>query len=303
MNITGNYQLRKDDTWELTAELPSDPITHKRNRRYRTIHGTEKDAKRELRKFLSEIEGGLYVATDHTTVSDWLDIWITTYQEPVNSPTTVQRYKSLKRQYIDGTSLGQMTLQSLNSLIIQSWVNSLKTSPLTGKPLSVSTIRHAYNLLPPAMEKAVDAGILAKSPCTRISLPKGDKKEAVVYDEEQMKQLIAVAKGTEMEIVIDMELCFGMRRGELLGLQWQDIDWENKKLHIVRNRVLAESGVIVKSPKTKNSVRTLDIPDQLLIKLKAHKNKSIKRLLTLEKGFKEDNYIIIHPDGEPIYPE
>ena len=54
------------------------------------------------------------------------------------------------------------------------------------------------------MDKAVDAGILAKSPCMRISLPKGEKKEAVVYDEEQMKLLIAAAKGTEMELVIDM---------------------------------------------------------------------------------------------------
>ena len=304
MNITGSYRKKEKDSdaWELTAELPSDPITHKRNRKYRTIHGTEKDAKRELRRFLSEIEGGLYVATDRTTVSQWMQTWLKTYQEPYNSPTTVQRYKNLIRQYIDPT-IGSFALQDLNTLKIQAWVNSLKISPSTGKSLSASTIRHTYNVLSPAMDKAVDAGILAKSPCMRISLPKGEKKEAVVYDEEQMKLLIAAAKGTEMELVIDMELCFGMRRGELLGLQWRDIDWKEKKLHIIRTRVVVGEEVIVKPPKTPKSVRTLDIPDGLLTKLKAHRNQCIAEQLKRGKGFSEENFVIVHPDGKPIYPE
>ena len=52
----------------------------------------------------------------------------------------------------------------------------------------------------------------------------------MVYVESQIKQLIAAAKGTEMELIVDIELCLGLRRGELLGLQWDDIDWENKQI-------------------------------------------------------------------------
>ena len=301
-SITGSIRNIKDNTWQLVAELPTDPITHKRIRKWRTIHGTKKDAQRELRKFLSEIEGGLYVATDRTTVSQWMQTWMQVYQEPINSPTTVQRYKNLIRQYIDPL-IGNTALQDLNTIKVQAWVNSLKYSPATGKPLSAATIRHAYNLLSPAMDKAVDAGILAKSPCTRISLPKGEKKEAVVYDEEQMKSLIATAKGTEMELVVDMELCFGMRRGELLGLQWKDIDWDSKKLHIIRTRVVVDGEVVIKPPKTPKSIRTLDVPDMLLQKLKAHKNRCIAEQMKRGKGFSEENFVIVHPDGKPIYPE
>ena len=302
MHITGSCQYRGGDKWELCAELPKNPGEKKRNRRYKTIHGTEKDAKRELRIWLTEIERGEYLVSDDTTVSEWMDTWLDIYQEPVNSPTTVFRYRALKRQYIDGTSIGTMPVQKLLPLSVQAWVNKLKASPHTGKPLSAKTISHAYRLLAGAMQTAVEGGLLTKSPCTNIKLPKGEKKEAVVYDEEQTKLLIATAKGTEMELVIDMELCFGLRRGELLGLQWGDIDWKNAKLHIIHNRVVA-NGVINRQPKTPNSIRTLDIPDTLLRKLKAHKNKCIKRQLRRGKGFSEDSYIFVHPNGEPIYPE
>ena len=187
--------------------------------------------------------------------------------------------------------------------MVQAWVNSLKVSPCTGKPLKPKTISHAYRLLFQTLQMAVESGTIIKSPCTNIRLPKGDKKEAVVYDEEQMKLLVEAAKGTEMEIVIDMELCFGLRRGELLGLQWQDIDWKKAQLHVIRTRVVADGKVIVKPPKTPKSIRTLDIPDMLLQKLKAYKNECIANQLGRGKGFKEDNYIIVHPDGKPIYPE
>ena len=92
--------------------------------------------------------------------------------------------------------------------------------------MSAATIKHAYHVLKGSMDKAVLAGIIPRSPCTGIMLPKGQKKEAVVYDEAQIKQLLAAARGTDMELVIDMELCLGLRRGELLGLEWGDIDWD-----------------------------------------------------------------------------
>lgn len=63
---------------------------------------------------------------------------------------------------------------------------------------------------------------------------------------------------TEMELVIDMELCLELRRGELLGLWWQDIDWEKKQIDIVRNRVVVNGKSVVKEPKTENSVRVID---------------------------------------------
>ena len=162
---------------------------------------------------------------------------------------------------------------------------------------------NAYHVLKGAMDKAVLAGIIAKTPCVGIMLPKGQKKPAVVYDEEQIKQLIAASKGTEMELIIDIELCLGLRRGELLGLQWEDIDWEKNQIHIVRNRVVVDGKSIVKDPKTETSRRIVDVPVQLIQKLRQHKNKCLTNRLRLGQAYTTTDYIIVHPDGKPIYPE
>ena len=153
------------------------------------------------------------------------------------------------------------------------------------------------------MDKAVLAEVIPRSPCVSIMMPKGQKKAAIIYDEKQIKQLIDAAKDTEMERVIDMELCLGLRRGELLGLWWQDIDWEKKQIHIVRNRVVVNGKSVVKEPKTANSVRTIDMPVQLMQKLRKHRLNCKANQLRLGSAYEVNDYIIVHPDGKPIYPE
>lgn len=165
------------------------------------------------------------------------------------------------------------------------------------------SIKHTYHILKGAMDKAVQAGAVPISPCTGIMLPKGQQKQAVIYDEEQIQQLIQAAKGTGMELVIDMELCLGLRRGELLGLQWNDIDWENSQIKVSRNRVLADGQIVVKEPKTEAGIRTLDAPKPLMAKLKHHQVRCAERRLAMGRDYTVSDYIIVHPDGKPVYPE
>lgn len=106
-----------------------------------------------------------------------------------------------------------------------------------------------------------------------------------------------------MELVIDMELCLGVRRGELLGLEWGDIDWEHNQVKIIRNRVVVDGKSVVKEPKTASSIRTLDVPRPLMQKLRKHKMQCLSNKLRLGKAYTATDYIIVHPDGKPIYPE
>lgn len=289
-------------SWLITIELPKDPVTGKRVRRYKTVRGTKKEAERAMHELRSQIEKGYYVTDDKITISEWIKTWLDIYIEPNVSPTTLERYQGMIKRYIDPV-IGHTQVQKLNTLAVQSWVNNLKISPTTGKPLSAATIKHTYHVLKGAMDKAVIVGIIARSPCASIMLPKGQKKQAVIYDEEQIKQLIRTARGTDMELVIDMELCLGLRRGELLGLQWCDIDWEKNQIHVVRNRVVVEGKSLVKEPKTANSVRTIDAPEMLMKKLRAHRGKCIENRMRMGRNYTVTDYIIVHPDGKPVYPE
>ena len=305
MITSGSIRKRKNDSghsWQITIELPKDPITGKRVRRYKTVEGTKKEAERAMHEYIRELEKGYYVTNNKITISEWVDTWLEVYIEPNVSPTTLSGYRGMIRRYIKPV-IGNMQVQQLNTLAVQAWVNGLKVSPSSGKEMSAKTIKHAYHVLKGCMDKAVLAGIIPRTPCAGIMLPKGQKKPAVIYDEVQIKQLIAAAKGTEMELVIDMELCLGLRRGELLGLQWCDLDWDKNQVSIVRNRVVVNGKSVVKEPKTENSIRTVDVPVQLMQKLRQHKTKCLANRLRLGKDYIVTDFIIVHPDGKPIYPE
>jgi integrase len=302
MITSGSIRQRKPKVWQITIELPKDPITGKRIRRYRTVEGTKKEAERAMHEFVTELERGIYVANDNISITEWVQTWLDVYIVPNVSPTTLSRYQGMIKRYINPV-IGNVRVQQLNTLAVQSWVNSLKVSPASGKEMSAATIKHAYHVLKGAMDKAVLAGIIYRSPCTGIMLPKGQKKQAVIYDEKQIRQLLDAAAGTEMELVIDMELCMGLRRGELLGLEWGDIDWDHNQVKIIRNRVVVNGKSIVKEPKTATSVRTLDVPLPLMKKLKNHKMKCLSNKIRLGSAYTVTDYIIVHPDGKPIYPE
>ena len=302
MITSGSIRQRRPKVWQITIELPKDPITGKRNRRYRTVEGTKKEAERAMHEFITELEKGYYVANSNISITEWVQTWLEVYIIPNVSPTTLSRYQGMIKRYINPV-IGHIPVQQLTTLAVQSWVNGLKISPSSGKEMSAATIKHAYHVLKGAMDKAVLAGIIYRSPCTGIMLPKGQKKQAVIYDEKQIRQLLDAASGTDMELVIDMELCLGVRRGELLGLEWGDIDWEHNQVKIIRNRVVVDGKSVVKEPKTATSVRTLDVPLPLMQKLRKHKMLCLSNKLRLGQAYIATDYIIVHLDGKPIYPE
>ena len=305
MMVTGNIQKRKRKNgyaWEITIETPPDPITKKRNRTTKTVKGTKKEAEQVLRKLIAEAEKGYHVTNNKITILEWVQTWLDVYIEPNVSPTTLSRYQGMIKRYINPL-LGSVQVQQLTTLAVQSWVNGLKVSPASGKEMSAATIKHAYHVLKGAMDKAVLAGIIPRSPCQGVMLPKGEKKAPVIYDEQQIHQLIQAAKGTEMELPIDMELCLGLRRGELLGLEWGDIDWKKGQIHIIRTRVVVNGKSVVKDPKTATSKRTIDVPTRLMEKLKKHQRTCQMNRLRMGEDYTATDFIIVHPDGKPIYPE
>ena len=302
---SGSMRRRKTKNgyvWQITIELPVDPLTQKRIRKYKTVKGTKKEAEHIMYEMIAQIDKGCYVANQKVTVSEWIETWLEVYIKPNVSPTTLSGYEGMIDRYINPI-LGKLKVQDLTALTIQAWVNRLKVSPQSGNELSAATVKHTYHVLRGALDKAVLSGVILRTPCTGITLPKGDRKKPVIYDETQIKQLIQAAKGTEMELVIDIELCLGVRRGELLGLQWGDIDFVKHQIHICRNRVVVNGKSVLKSPKTAAGYRTLDVPEQLINKLRRHKITCAENKIRLGRNYTDTDFVIVHPDGKPIYPE
>ena len=158
MITTGSYRkrMRTDGShyWQITIELPKDPITGKRVRKYKSVDGTKKEAERAMHEYIRELEKGYYVTDSKITISEWIDTWLEVYIVPNVSPTTLSRYQGMIKRYIKPI-IGNMQVQQLNTLSVQSWVNGLKISPSSGKPMAAATVKHAYHVLKGCMDKAV----------------------------------------------------------------------------------------------------------------------------------------------------
>lgn len=294
MSFTGHVRKREAKsgitTYQIIVEEEAVFSTGKRKRYYKTIKGSKKDAEKAMRQMINDLEKQTFTKDTKITVRDFMHQWLDLYIKNQLSPTTVQHYIDQTEKYII-PAFGDMNIQQLKNIDVQKWIFSLQTaSPLTGKPLSPKTIKNIWLNLSAAMKKAVMLELIPKNPCDNITLPKLERFQPDVYSMDEVAKLLDCAKGTDMYLILMMEVCLGLRRGELLALKWHHVNFSEGILSVEENLVTVANERITKTPKTKSGVRNIQIPATLLMLLKQTKE---------EHHAGNDAYIICQPDGSP----
>ena len=277
-------------TYQIVAEEEAGFSTGKRKRFYRTVKGSKKEAEKAMRNFINELENRTFTKDSKIKVKDFMHQWLELYIKDQLSPTTVQHYVVQTENYIIPV-FGDMYLQQVKNIDVQKWIFSLqKKSPLTGKPMAPKTIKNIFLNLSAAMKKAVMLELIPKNPCDNITMPKLERFQPDIYSMEEVEHMLDCAKGTSMYLPLMIEVCIGLRRGELLALKWKHIDFEDGYLTVEENLVTVDNERITKSPKTKSGKRTIQIPSTLLELLKE---------IHTERNAKPNDYIICQEDGSP----
>lgn len=294
MAFTGHVRKRNVKsgitTYQIIVEEENTCSGGKRNRFYKTIHGSKKDAEKAMRTMISELENKTFTKESKLTVKEFMLQWLDLYVKNQLSPTTVQHYIDQTEKYII-PKFGHIYLQQLKNIDIQKWVFDLqKGSPLTGKPLSPKTIKNIMLNLSAAMKKAVMLDLIPKNPCDNITMPKLERFEPDVYSMEEVNNMLDCAKNTDLYLPLMIEICIGLRRGELLALKWHHIDFENGYLTVEENLVTVDNKRITKAPKTKSGKRSIQIPSTLLDLLRDTKN---------NRHAGDNDYVICQKDGSP----
>lgn len=181
--------------------------------------------------------------------------------------TTVTFYKNMKKlivEYFDGSYL-----QEISPIQIQKFLAWLARDYKTryGKPLAPKTIRHYYNALGMIFSYAEKQGLIAANPMLKVDAPKKDKKPVDALTQEQAKQFFTALLDSPLDFHCMMHLLLtsGIRRGECIGLKWKDIDERSATITIARSAVYTpESGIILSTPKTADSVRTIPLMESTL---------------------------------------
>lgn len=294
MPFTGHVRKRNTKsgitTYQIIVEEEAEFSTGKRKRYYKTIKGSKKQAEKAMREFITELENKTFVKDIKITVKDFMHQWIELYIKNQLSPTTVQHYIDQTEKYII-PKFGNLYLQQLRNIDIQKWIFSLQQeSPLTGKPLAPKTIKNIVLNLSAAMKKAVMLELITKNPCENLTLPKLQRFQPDVYSMEEVEEMLNCARNTDMYLPLMIEICIGLRRGELLALKWHHIDFENGILSVEENLVTVVNERITKAPKTKSGKRSIQIPQTLLNLLKNTHD---------ERRAQPDDYIICQQDSSP----
>lgn len=200
----------------------------------------------------------------HTEFSEFvLQTWYPIFVcDNMHKPTTIEFYYHISNKialYFKGKSIQQIT-----SIDIKRYLTYLSTEYKTkaNKPLSDKTIRHHYCVLVLIFEFAIEHEIIVKSPMDKIECPKLTKKKVDALSVEQANTFFKSLYNCPIELrcMLYLLITTGVRRGELMGLQWRDIDFENLTISIERNvTYTATSGTVVNTPKTDNSIRLIPL--------------------------------------------
>ncbi len=297
--ISGSVRERKTKNgivYQITIENGTDPITGKRNREYATFKGTRKQAEAEKNRLIMAIEKGDVINESPIQLGSWMQEWLHLYCVNVEATTKCNYEGQISRYLIP--IIGHIPLKSLENAHIQAWVNKLSADGLSPK-----TIRNVYMNLNSALKKAKLLKKINDNPCEGTELPKRVKPVFKIYTSDDMSTMLEAAKGTDMYFPLLVETMTGLRRGELLALRWSDIDFDEKVIHIHRNRVYAGGKVIEKKPKTSAGVRDLTIGDRFLEALRMERTKYLCDKAEYGYEFKDQDYVVRQWNGEPYHPQ
>lgn len=267
---------------------------------------TQKEVKEKLEEFKKQMSLGALPSDDKLTLEHWYYTWLFDYRIKDLKPKSFEKYEGIYRNYIKGSTIGKIKLKDLRATHLQKHYNELLD--IYNKP--VSTVKSLNTRLKPCLAEAERQGYIQKNYCKMVTLPKDNTtKEIKVLSSDQQKLFIEAIKGHNLEVLFLVALSTGLRLGEILGLKWSDIDFNTGTLTV--NRTLQrvtqidrngnrESKVIEQLPKTKNSIRSIPIPKNILIKLKDHRLEQNKNRLKLGDLYSNNDYVFCDKLGYPI---
>jgi integrase len=269
----GSYRQRPNGLWEASTRY----TTPDGDRKRLSVYGkTRAEARGKLTAACKRLAEGAPPRDDKQTVGSWLTTWRTTAL-PASSrkATTQELYASLCRKHLEGDSeLAGLRLDQIRPTHVESLVMRLR-----GKGLSDSTVRQVYTVLRAALDIAVRDGLLAANTTAKVKRPAVTPKEARYLSTDDVRRLLSHLDGLRYRTAVLMMATTGMRRGEVAGLRWSDVDLAKGELTVTGGVVRVAGALAWDVPKTDRSRRRIPLTAGLVAELKAHRKEQIAERL------------------------
>ncbi len=302
--MKGSIRQRSKGSWEVCLDIGTDPATGKRMRHFESVKGTKRAAQQQMHELLHTLEQGAYVRPSRLTVAQFLGEWLRDYARPNTAPRTCERYEEIVKVHLI-PALGSFPLLALQPRHIQKYyAQALETGRRDGKGgLSALTVHKHHRILYESLRYGVRQGILIRNPAEAVTPPHGQSKKPVMVGVNRVHLILEAAKETPYYDLFFTLAYTGLRRGELLGLRWGDVDLEKSTLSVVQTLQQLRNGeYIFREPKSKRGRRQIALSPSLAVLFWEHQLKQEHTQKLLGKPLVPTDLVFSHPDGKPFRP-
>lgn len=290
----GSIRQRADGTFEGRTTI---------NGERKSFYGEKQsDVVRAMRAAKKAADDGTYFEPTRFTVAKWLEIWINEYVTSSVKPLTLAAYKSQIRTNITPV-LGKIKLSVLNATQIQKFYNDL--TRVNG--LSAKTVKNVHGILHKALQKAVELRYIGFNPADACTLPRIEKKEIQPLTEAEMKAFLAtISEGERLKDLFTVALFTGMREGEICGLSWDCIDFENGTIMVrqqLQREVIRGGSFYIASTKNDKSRKITPAPFIMVLLKEVKRMQAENRLKAGRAWANKWNLVFVDEIGNHMYPD
>ena len=271
----GSVRQRKDGRWEGRVVIGYDEKGLPRTKN--VLAKTKRECQEKLKQLRETVTGSkTEKVRPEMPFGEWLDFWYQNYVKPQIRPTTQANYEAKIYQQII-PELGKIPLNQLAQKDLQQFYARMKTggrlirTEQFGKGLSDSMVRGLHAACRSALEKAVQEELIRTNPAVGCKLPPKRGREMQVLSPEELQRFLIQAQAEGYYELFLLDLCTGLRRGELLALQWDDLDFKTGTLTVNKQVYEVKGQLQVSVPKTRASIRRLVLPPGVVEVLRAYR--------------------------------
>lgn len=277
---------KRGNKYSFVVDIGRDPVTKKRRQKRMSGFTSEKKARAAMTDMISELNKGLYVEPTNQTFEVHLNQWLSHKKNRVSYGTFTFYDANVRNHIIP--ALGHIKMQDLRPVHIQDFYDSL----LASDTLSRRTVHHIHRIISNCLNMAVRMGELQTNIAAVVEPIRVPRVEQKYWDADEVETFVEAARGHVHFIAFYLAIFTGMRRGEILGLKWDRVDFENKTIYVQRSINEVSGGGKLDNLKSESSYRSITMSEVLIAELKKHKKKQSEHILKMGHDYDNQNFVV-----------
>lgn len=304
MNGVYKYSTKAGDRWRIVYDGPPvfDPETQAVQRKQHQRRGftRERDAKRALRDMQSAVADKRHVDRRDETLGGFLLSWL---RGLTVRDTTAASYEQQVRLRII-PHIGGLRLQDVDAEDLDTLYRHLeRAGSVSGGPLAPKSVRKVHEVLSRALGDAARRGYVVRSVATEATPPRPRRRESTIWSAQQLRAFLSHVEEDRLYALWLLLATTGLRRGEALGLRWDDVDLEAGTIFVHRQRTIAKGQVVVHEVKTGHSRRRIALDSQTLAALRQHRVDQLAERLAADVAWQDTGAVFVALDGRELHPK